>query len=216
MARPLRAAAALAALALTPALTACLGPRPSGAWDAPAVTARAAMTDHTDALMQRLQAGPSLTRGVYDACRQGQHNWKIDDPFDWLCRRQITDVTRADGADTAAVIAATVERVRAAGCAPEAREVDMVTRYWANYGLRGSTDSGRPYGIDDLPSFRAACADGITLESSFNSAAGVPRALFPYTADEQIEAVPAEASGLPEGTYVIFEAAAVYHRVPAR
>ena len=198
------------------ALAACSGPRPLDAHGPQATQARATMTQQAEQLFTALDAGAEVARGVGDGCDPGQHNWKIDDPYDWRCKRVLTRITATDAPDTTAVIAAAIGAVRAAGCTPDEREVDMVTRYWATYGLRGRTDAGRPYSIDDLPSVTASCPGGLRLETSFRSPAGLAGRLIPLSAQEMVDSVAPQVAGLPAGDYVVWEASAFYHTVPAR
>ena len=198
------------------ALASCTGPRPLDAHGQQATTARAAMTQQADQLFAALDAGTEVARGVGDGCDAGQHNWKIDDPYDWRCTRVLTRITASETPDTTTVIAQAIGSVRGAGCVPDEREVDMVTRYWADYGLRGRTDAGRPYSIDNLPSFTASCPGGLRLETSFRSPAGLAGRVFPLSAQEMIESVAPEVAAVPAGDYVVWQASAVYHTVAAR
>jgi hypothetical protein len=64
--------------------------------------------------------GPELLSGTAGSCREGQHNWKIDDPFDLVCSQvHVTAVPMGSLGTFREQALATHDRLLAAGWQPD-------------------------------------------------------------------------------------------------
>lgn len=148
---------ALVALGLT-ALAGCSGPSAREVQEESRDASRAAVARIEPALEPIGAAGELVGRRVVDSCRTGQHNWKIDDPYDVVCtvavfRAYLVQAPRfRDAAD----------RVHATmpGCATGETSAERMLRgYWDK--LEGTTvrNFPGPYRPDFLPGYRFGCAE---------------------------------------------------------
>lgn len=108
--------------------------------------------------LDRLEArGDLLGAATVDSCRTGQHNWKIDDPYDVACSVTAHRAFLVDGADFRQ--AAQDVHGSLPGC-PTGGESDgerVLRDYWDK--LRGTTTANfpGPYRPDFLPGYRLGC-----------------------------------------------------------
>lgn len=88
------------------------------------------------------------------SCEIGQHNWKIDDPFDLACVEVRSAVLAGSDDDVRAQLVALDSALLADGCeTSEASVLGMTISYWdRNRGHFPNSPSGDDeYGPDDLP-----------------------------------------------------------------
>jgi hypothetical protein len=96
-------------------------------------------------------------------CEVGQHNWKIDDPFDLACVEVRRAVVAGSDADVRAQLTSLDEALRSDGCRSEDLTGLVFTiDYWdRNHGAYPNSPSGDDtYGPEDLPSASCLSADG--------------------------------------------------------
>lgn len=110
------------------------------------------------------QAGEHLAEAVRDSCVTGQHNYKVDDPYDVRCTLEVHRAYHVTGAN----FRAAADSVTAAF--PECPDSDAETTlrdYWDT--LEGTTTHNfpGPYRPDYLPDYRLDCEGGdATADSS--------------------------------------------------
>lgn len=119
-----------------------------------AVTAR---QEIDSALAPLDEVGEQLAEAVRDSCVTGQHNYKVDDPYDVRCTIEVHRAYHVTGAD----FRAAADSVTAAF--PDCAESDAETTlrdYWDT--LEGTTTHNfpGPYRPDYLPDYRLDCEDG--------------------------------------------------------
>lgn len=102
--------------------------------------------------------GELLGESVHDSCRTGQHNWKIDDPYDVICEvsvRRAHLVTGGDFREAAGKVTAAFPACpdpRAPGLAEQ-----VLVDYWDALEGRPTRAFPGPYMPDHLPSYRLTC-----------------------------------------------------------
>lgn len=90
--------------------------------------------------------------GTDDACRQGQHNFKINDPFAYECTLLSTTYFADSGRDPRATLLALQEALTADGWVSSGL-YDLPTVVTDYYDVNhGKTVDGSPYLVSDLPS----------------------------------------------------------------
>ncbi|WP_114907696.1 hypothetical protein [Ornithinimicrobium murale] len=102
------------------------------------------------------QTGEALATATRDSCETGQHNYKVDDPYDVRCTLEVHQAYRVTGAD----FRAAADSVTAAfpECADSEAE-ETLSEYWDELkGTRTHNFEG-PYIPDYLPSYRLDCED---------------------------------------------------------
>ena len=110
---------------------------------------------------------PVLAVGAQDACEAGQHNWKIDDDWDWRCTRSVLRIV--DGPEVEAGLRGQHRLLVGAGCRGRTHDdgitfdlEHVVVDYWRDYAPTGI--DGRAYTAKDLPEVRYTCPDGVTVD----------------------------------------------------
>lgn len=137
--------------------------------DARVVAARDASEPALDAALEEVRAlagtgAPAATRSRW-SCAVGQHNWKIDDPYDLSCRRE--DAVVVAGGPTAtfrADMLALHDALVAAGWESTWSPLtDVVEEYWDGPDPGSTADDGGPTYPQGLPAASYTRA-GVTVE----------------------------------------------------
>jgi hypothetical protein len=153
------AGAGLTALAL---LAGCTPSPPAHEVQRSAQAAASTTTSRIDKTLSRLDTvGERVGRSVLDSCRTGQHNWKIDDPYDVICSVTVTHAYRVTG-DTFRAAADQVND-QFNNCPDGESFADWVLRtYWDELAGKPTRNFPGPYRPDYLPSYGFHCAPGVT------------------------------------------------------
>lgn len=158
-----RSAALLAgALLAAPGLASC-GERP---------TAREVQVDHEEAAQAAQQeiesalasldtVGEPMGTAVRDSCETGQHNWKIDDPYDVRCTIAVHTAYRVTAEDFRAAADQVTDAFPA--CADGVSKAEETLRdYWDELKGTDTHNFDQPYRPDYLPGSRLDCVQAAT------------------------------------------------------
>ncbi len=166
---------------VTAALTALLlAVGVAGCGDGP--TAQEVQGEHRDAaataqqaieaeLAPLAQTGEELASATRDSCETGQHNWKIDDPYDVRCTMEVHQAYRLTGEDFRTVADAVTDTF------PECADSDAeatLTDYWDKLQGTETQNFEGPYRPDYLPTYRLDCADDSDVRLTVTGWATLP------------------------------------------
>lgn len=163
--RATRLASLAGGLILACTLLACgADPTAQEVQDTHRAEARDAQQESAAALAPLDGAGEQLAEAVRDSCVTGQHNWKVDDPYDVLCTLQVHRAYHVTGSD----FRAAADTVTAAfpACADSDAEATL-RDYWDQLEGTQTHNFPGPYRPDYLPDYRLDCQGGdVTGEES--------------------------------------------------
>lgn len=149
-----RACAALSAVLLTTGLTACGGPTAEEVQREHGQDSVAAQQEILADLEALSGVGELVGESVHDSCRTGQHNWKIDDPYDVVCEVAVHQAYRITATDFRAAADSVTEAFPEC---PDSEAEAVLRDYWDE--LEGTTTRNfrGPYRPDNLPEYRLDC-----------------------------------------------------------
>ena len=144
----------LTSLLVATGLGACSGP-----------TALEVQVDHEDAALAAQQeiesalvpldtVGEHMGTAVRDSCETGQHNWKIDDPYDVRCTIAVHTAYRVSGEDFRT---AADQVTNAFPDCPDSDAEATLRDYWDKLKGTQTRNFEQPYRPDYLPSYRLDC-----------------------------------------------------------
>lgn len=157
-----RSSAALAAILLAGTLAGCGGSPPAQQVQSEHQDEAAIARQDIDAALSPMnEAGEEVADAVRNSCVTGQHNYKVDDPYDVLCTLEVYRayyVKGGDFRDAADSVTAVFPE-----CADSDAEATL-RDYWDK--LKGTTTHNfpGPYRPDYLPEYRLDCADATSGE----------------------------------------------------
>lgn len=169
-----RAVGTLAAALLAVGLTGCGdGPTAREVQDEHEAESRTTQDEIESALEPLSTTGELLGTAVRDSCVTGQHNWKIDDPYDVLCTVQVVHAYRITGPDfrTAAdgVTQAYPQCPEGVSYAEE-----TLRDYWDKLKGTQTHNFEQPYRPDYLPDYDLGCEDRPAVQITVTGWATLP------------------------------------------
>ncbi|WP_154402140.1 hypothetical protein [Ornithinimicrobium cavernae] len=104
------------------------------------------------------QAGTLVGSSVQDTCTTGQHNWKIDDPYDVRCTVHVRQAYQVTGDDFRQAANSVTDAFPACPDGSSHAE-DTLREYWDELAGERTHNFPGPYRPDHLPSYRLGCSD---------------------------------------------------------
>lgn len=154
----LRPLTSTSALLLAVGLTGCGGGPTAQEVQAEHVSDSLAAQEQIDASVAPLESvGEQQARAVRDSCVTGQHNYKVDDPYDVQCTVEVHVAYRLEPGDFRATADTLTE---AFGCGPDSEAEATLRDYWDKLQGTSTHNFEGPYRPDYLPGYSLDCAPG--------------------------------------------------------
>lgn len=168
----------------------------AGCGDGP--TAQEVQAEHRDAALEAQQAieaelaplaqtGEELASATRDSCETGQHNWKVDDPYDVRCTMEVHRAYRLTGEDFRTVADSVTDTFPE--CADSEAEATL-RDYWDELQGTQTENFEGPYRPDYLPDYRLGCGDSTDVRLTVTGWATLP-------ADEETQQLREHGMGQP-------------------
>lgn len=117
---------------------------------------RAAQEQIESALSPLEGIGEQQARAVRDSCVTGQHNYKVDDPYDVRCTVEVHTAYRLEPGDFRAVADTLTQAFP--DCGPDSEAETTLRDYWDKLEGTATHNFEGPYRPDYLPDYRLDCA----------------------------------------------------------